>query len=167
MHLMPESAVFQARLGALPIITYETGETVLSAGTRTGQLLILKTGKVSIVKENVEIAKVSEPGAVLGELSALLNQPHTADVCALEASQFHIAKAAVFVGDDPAAVLYIASVLARRLDSANQALTELKRQVQSGQPRNQIGQTINKMEALLSPETGNLVYAGYPYDPYA
>ena len=72
MHLMPESADFQTRLGALPIATYEAGETVLSAGSRTGQLLILKTGKVSIVKENVEITKVSEPGAVFGELSALL-----------------------------------------------------------------------------------------------
>ena len=167
MHLMPGSPAFQTRLGALPITTYEAGETVLSAGTRTGQLLILKTGKVSIVKENVEITKVSEPGAVFGELAALLNKPHAADVCALEASQFHVAKAAAFIGDDPAALLYIASILARRLDSANQALIELKRQVQSGDPRNEIGQTIKKMEALLTPATASLVYAGYPYDPYA
>jgi len=167
MRLMPESAVFQTRLGALPIATYEAGETVLSAGSSTGQLLILKTGKVSIVKENVEIAKVAEPGAVFGELSALLNQPHAADVCALEASQFHIAEAAALIGDDPAALLYIASVLARRLDSANQALIELKRQVQAGQSRSEIGQTIKKMETLLSPAAASLVYAGYPYDPYA
>ena len=46
MHLMPESAVFQTRLGALPIATNEAGETVLSAGSRTGQLLILKTGVI-------------------------------------------------------------------------------------------------------------------------
>jgi CRP-like cAMP-binding protein len=164
---MPDSSVFGRTLGALPLATYKAGETVLSAGTRTGQLLILKTGKVSIVKENVEIGKVSEPGAVFGELSALLNQLHAADVCTLETSQFHIAKAAAFIGDDPAALLYIASVLARRLDSANRALIELKRQVQSGQPRNEIGQTINTMEALLSPAAANLVYAGYPYDPYA
>ena len=167
MHLMPESAVFQTRLGALPIANYEAGETVLSAGSSTGQLLILKTGKVSIVKDNVEIAKVAEPGAVFGELSALLNQPHAADVCALEASQFHIAEAAALLGDDPAALLYIASILARRLDSANQALIELKRQVQAGQSRSEIGQTIKKMEILVSPATASLVYAGYPYDPYA
>ena len=167
MHLMPESAVFQTRLGALPIATYEAGETVLSAGSSTGQLLILKTGKVSIVKENVEIAKVAEPGAVFGELSALLNQPHAADVCALEASEFHIAEAAALIGDDPAALLYIATVLARRLDSANQALIELKRQVQAGQSRSEIGHSIKKMETLLSPAAASLVYAGYPYDPYA
>jgi hypothetical protein len=48
MHLMPDSAVFQKRIGALPLATYKAGETVLAAGSRTGRLLILKTGKVSI-----------------------------------------------------------------------------------------------------------------------
>lgn len=167
MHLMPEVTFFQNRLGALPITTYEKGETVLSAGSRTGRLLILKSGKVSIVKDNVEIAKVDELGAVFGEVSALLDQPHSADVCALEDSQFHIAEAVALIGKDSTALMYIASVLARRLDRANQALIELKRQVQTGQPRSEIGQTVKKIEALLSPAAANLVYAGYPYDPYS
>src|SRR5262249_12555114 len=81
--VMPEisdSAVVQQKLGSLPIVTYQAGETVLAAGSRSGQLLILKSGAVAIIKEDIEITKVREPGAVLGELSALLDQPHTADV---------------------------------------------------------------------------------------
>jgi len=167
MHLTPDSTVFQKRLGALPLATYEAGETVLAAGSKTGRLLILKSGKVSILKENLEIAKVAEPGAVFGELSALLDQPHGADVCALEASQFHVADAAALLGEDPIALLYIAAVLARRLDNANQALIELKSQLQAGQPRSDIGETIKKIEVLLSPGAASLVYAGYPYDPFA
>jgi CRP/FNR family cyclic AMP-dependent transcriptional regulator len=66
---------------------------VLSAASKTGRLLILKEGAVAVVKEGVEIARVAEPGAVFGELSVLLDQPHTADVRALEASQFHVADA--------------------------------------------------------------------------
>jgi CRP/FNR family cyclic AMP-dependent transcriptional regulator len=93
MPLIPDSAVFQERLGSLPVVTYEAGENVLAAGSRSGQLLILKSGVVAIVRGNIEIAKVREPGAVLGELSALLDQPHTADVRALETSQFHVADA--------------------------------------------------------------------------
>jgi hypothetical protein len=31
---MPGSAVFERRLGALPLATYEAGETVLAAGSR-------------------------------------------------------------------------------------------------------------------------------------
>lgn len=64
---------------------------MIVGGSKTGRLLILKKGTVAIVKEDTEIAKVAEPGAVFGELSVLLDQPHTADVRALETSQFHVA----------------------------------------------------------------------------
>jgi CRP/FNR family cyclic AMP-dependent transcriptional regulator len=110
---------------------------------------------------------VTEPGAVFGELSVLLDQPHTAEVRALEASQFHVADAATLLREDPIALLYVATVLARRLDGANQALIELKRQLQVGEPPSVIGKTVEKMQGLLGASGASLVYAGYPYDPYA
>ena len=79
MPLTPDTAAFQKRLAALPLATYQAGETVLTAGSTTGRLLILKEGAVEVVKEGVQIAKVAEPGAVFGELSVLLDKPHTAD----------------------------------------------------------------------------------------
>src|SRR5262245_31280770 len=88
MPLIPDMAVFQSKLATLPLVTYQAGETVLSAASTTGRLLILKEGAVEVVKEGVEIARVTEPGAVFGELSVLLDQPHTADVRALEARSF-------------------------------------------------------------------------------
>src|SRR5262245_56829107 len=123
--------------------------TGAAAGATTGRLLILKKGAVAVLKEGVEIAKVMEPGAVFGELSVLLDQPHTADVRALEASQFHVADAATLLKVDPIALLYVATVLARRLDNADQALIELRHQVQAGQPRSVIEKTVEKMEGLL------------------
>jgi CRP/FNR family cyclic AMP-dependent transcriptional regulator len=140
MLLIPDNAAFLKRLGALPLVTYQAGENVLTAGSRTGRLLILKEGAVAIVKETIEIAKVAEPGAVFGELSALLDQPHAADVRALETSQFHVADAAALLVQDPIVLLYVAAVLARRLDAANQALI---------QPSSEIGETIEKMEGML------------------
>ena len=88
-----DKAAFQNSLADLPVVTYQSGETVIVDGSKTDRLLILKKGNVAIVKEDTEIAKVAEPGAVFGELSVLLDQPHTADVHALETSQFHIANA--------------------------------------------------------------------------
>src|SRR6516162_7919227 len=149
MPLIPDSVGFQQRLGNLPITTYQAGERVLVSGSRTERLLILKKGTVAIIKDNVEIAKVAEAGAVFGEMSVLLNQPHTADVCALEPSEFYIADAAVLTGRDPVVLLFVAVLLARRLNGANQALIELKSQVQAGQPNSEIGETIDKMEGLL------------------
>src|ERR1700722_17165816 len=107
--------VGRARLAALQLATYEAGETVFAEGTKTGRLLILNSGAVAIVKGGTEIATVAEPGAVFGELSALLDQPHSADVRALEASEFHVADAAALLGQDPAALLYVTMMLARRL----------------------------------------------------
>jgi CRP/FNR family cyclic AMP-dependent transcriptional regulator len=164
MPLIPDIAVFQRKLAGFPLATYQAGETVFAAASTTGRLLILKRGAVTVVKEGVEIARVTEPGAVFGELSALLDQPHTAEVRALEASQFHVADAATLLRVDPIALLYVATVLARRLDGANQALIELKRQVQAGEPRSVIGKTVEKMDGLLDAGGAGLVHAGYPYD---
>ena len=106
---------------------------MLSTASTTGQLQVLKEGAVAVVKEGVEIARVTEPGAVFGELSVLLDQSHTADVRAVTASQFHVADAATLLTSDPTALLYVATVLAQRLDSANRSLLELQRQVQAGE----------------------------------
>jgi CRP-like cAMP-binding protein len=108
---------------------------------------------------------VGEPGAVFGEISALLDQPHSADVRAVETSQFHVAHVAAL--QDPATLYYVAAVLARRLDGANQALAELRNQIRFGQPRQVIDKTVEKMGGLLSTSGANLTYAGYPYDPYS
>ena len=127
MPLIPDSAVFRERLAALPVESYEAGETVFAAGSTTGRLMILRKGSVVIVKEGVEISKVAEPGSVFGELSVLLDKPHTADVRALETSQFVVADATTFLAQDPIAALYVAAVLARRLEGANQVFIQLKK----------------------------------------
>lgn len=134
---------------ALPIATYRAGEAVLTAGSKSGQLLILKKGAVAILKESVEIAKVQEPGAVIGEVSALLDRPHTADVRALEVSQFHVADAAL-IEKDPNAVLHVARILAQRLVAIDGEFVELKKQLQAGQPPSILGRTLERIEKALT-----------------
>ena len=102
------------------------------------------------MKEDTEIAKVAEPGAVFGELSVLLGQPHTADVHALETSQFHIANATALLAQNPSAALYVATVLAHRLDGANHVLIQLKNQLQTGEAYSVVTKTVSRMEGLLA-----------------
>jgi CRP-like cAMP-binding protein len=136
------AAAFEQRLAALPLTIYEAGETVLAEGSRTDRLLILRKGNVAIVKKGIEIARVSEPGAVFGEISALLDCPHAADVRALASSQFHVVDPAAL--QDPAALFYVATILARRIDGANRALVTLKRQIRE-KPRSVIEIAIYQM----------------------
>ena len=128
LHYADRHRCFRKSIAALPLKIYQAGETVLAAGYTTGQLLILRKGVVAVAKEGVEIARVTDPGAVFGEISALLDQPHSADVHALTSAQFHVADAAALL-QDPAVLLYVAAILARRLDGTNQALVELLIQV--------------------------------------
>ncbi len=160
MPLIPDAVTFQKSLAALPLSTYEAGEIVLAAGSTTQRLLVLRQGVVEVLREGTQIAKVSEPGAVFGELSALLDKPHTADVRALERSEFSVADAGALLAGDAAATLYIAAILARRLDGANAALVEVKRQLEAGKPRAVIAKTVEKVQEFLS--SG----AGHPYDPF-
>jgi hypothetical protein len=53
---------------------------------------------------------------------------------------------------NPAATLYIAAILAGRLDAANGALIEVKRQLETGNPRVAIAQTVDRIADLLSSE---------------
>ena len=112
-----ENFTAQKSIAALPLVTYQAGETVIADGSRTARVLILKKGAVAIIKEDTEIAKVTEPGAVFGEFSVLLDQPNKVDVRTLETSQFHVSDAAVLKQNPIAA--HIMMVLARQLDNAN------------------------------------------------
>ena len=151
--------VWEKTLAALPLKTFEAGETVFGEGTKTGRLMFLKSGGVSIMKGEIEFAQVTEPGSVFGELSALLDVPHSADVVTLEASEFHVADAATLL-KDPVALLYITVVLARRIDAANQGLLQLKVMLAAGEPKGLIDQALDGIEGLLNAIGTGYVRAG-------
>lgn len=152
MALIPDAAAFKKSLASLPVKTFEPGEAVLAAGSTTGQLFILRKGVVEIVRDGLQIATVSEPGAVFGELAVILNKPHTADVRALERSELHVAKASALRGDDVAALLYVSTILAQRLDAANELILEIKRELEPGKRPSVIAKALDKLEALLIPK---------------
>jgi CRP/FNR family transcriptional regulator, cyclic AMP receptor protein len=158
--LIHEAETWERRLAALPLKSYGAGETVFAEGTRTGQLLILKSGAVTIAKGGTEIATVAEPGAIFGEMSALLDQPHGADVRTLKPSEFHVADAVALLAQDSVALLYVAMVLARRVDAANLALLELKSEIHAGEPVGLIDNAIGRIQGLLSAIGDGYVRAG-------
>ena len=102
-----------------------------------------------------------------GTLCASGPAAHTADVRALEASQFHVADAATLLTSDPTALLYVATVLAQRLDSANRGLLELKRQVSEephAQPRLRVDARDRDLLLVFSLDPGRAgnISAGCP-----
>jgi CRP-like cAMP-binding protein len=151
MASIPDLAALDNIFKSLAASTFSPGETVLAAGSRTEQLFILQKGLVELVRDGVQIATVSEPGAVFGELAVLLDKPHTADVRAIERSEFHVAKASLLLTGDVAALLYVSTILARRLDAASEVIVEIKRDLESGTRPGVFAKAVEKLEKLLRP----------------
>jgi hypothetical protein len=84
-------------------------------------------------------------------------------VRALAHSQFHVVDPVAL--QDPAALFYVAVILARRIDDANQAFVELKSEIQEKSP-SVIEITIKKIQRLLG-GSGAAFAHGYSYNPFA
>ena len=108
MLLVQDAAAFLKKLAGLSVTRHQAGENVLTSGSKTGKLLVLRSGSVEVVKDGEQIAKVSAPGTVFGELAVLLDQAHSADVRTLEQSDFYVANAETLLAYDPTVALYVA-----------------------------------------------------------
>ena len=105
------------------------GTLVVQEGGRTGHLYVLIEGRLEVIKGDTIVASITEPGAVLGEMSVLLDQPHTATVrAAADSTIYEINDAASFLRQQPAVAILIARMLAQRLNAANTYLADIKRQ---------------------------------------
>jgi CRP-like cAMP-binding protein len=65
--LIPDFATLERTLASLPAVKHRAREVVLTAGSKTGALLFLRSGTVEVVKDGVQIASVNAPGSVFGE----------------------------------------------------------------------------------------------------
>jgi len=143
-----DDGAFEKMLSALPVTTYRAGQTIMSDGSKTGRLFILKSGEVAVLKNSAELARVDQPGAVFGELAALLDQPHLADVRALRDSAFHVADVAL-LEKDPVLLLAVSRTLARRFVIAHESLLALKNEIQIGSSPSGVRNVIAKMETQM------------------
>lgn len=135
----------------LPVRNYEEGDLVIKEGGRSGALFILRSGSVEIRKSGQLLATISEPGSVLGEISILLDRPHTAEVRAVEASEFHLAEhAETFLSERPEIAIYLARALARKVDTMSCYLVDLKQQY--ADQEGGLGMVHEVLDSLLQPK---------------
>jgi len=112
-----------------PLCCFDAGETVIAEGASTGLIYFLVEGAVEVTKGGVAVTRTNEPGAVFGDLSALLGVPHTAEVRTIEPSRFRVVEDPVAMLEaNPSISLHLCRLLARRLDGVNRYLVDLKQQ---------------------------------------
>jgi CRP/FNR family transcriptional regulator, cyclic AMP receptor protein len=127
---------------------FAAGTILLSEGETSGQLYILAAGSVEVLRGDTQVAIVSEPGAVFGEMSVLLNRPHTATVRSTSpVGVFVFEDAASFLKSHPEIAFFLGKLLAERLNAATTYLVDLKRQFE-GQG-NHFGMVGEILETLI------------------
>ncbi|WP_027582489.1 cyclic nucleotide-binding domain-containing protein [Bradyrhizobium sp. Ai1a-2] len=105
------------------------GTVLMHEGGKTGHLFVLIEGRLEVIKGDSVVAMLSEPGAVLGEMSVLLDQPHTATVrAASDSLLYEFDDAAAFLREQPEVALLLARLLAQRLNVATTYLADLMHQ---------------------------------------
>ena len=105
------------------------GTLIIHEGGTTGHLYVLIEGRLEVIKGDTIVASITEPGAVVGEMSVLLDQPHTATVLvASDSTLYEFSDGASFLRDQPEVSLLVARLLAQRLNVATTYLADVMRQ---------------------------------------
>ena len=152
-----------ALCNSVPVRAFEPGAALLAEGKQSGRLYILIDGDVEIVKGDFQINVVSDPGAVFGEISVLLDLPHMATVRALSACRAHeVRDGNGFLKAHPEIAHHLAQLLARRLHGVSTYLVDLKQQFASQE--NHLAMVDDVLETLVNQQHQRFV-PGSDRDP--
>ena len=113
----------------LPEVTYQTGEIVITEGGDSTGVWILVTGSLQITKSGKVVNRITQPGALVGEMSILLDVPDSATVAAAEPCRMRYAEdGEALLTSNPQFIHLVAVGLAERLNFVTTYLADLKKQ---------------------------------------
>jgi CRP/FNR family cyclic AMP-dependent transcriptional regulator len=147
----------------IPLRSFAPGAILLAEGEKSGLLYILVDGEVEIIKGDFQINQVSDPGAIFGEVSVLLDIPHMATVRALTPCRAHeIRGGAAFLKSNQDITFHLALLLARRLQGVSTYLVDLKHQFVDREDH--LGMVDDVLESLVNQQHQRFV-PGSDRDP--
>ena len=113
----------------LPVETVPAGAVLIAEGDPPSRVLLLVSGSVVIEHDGTPFARIDTPGAVFGEMAAVLDRPATATVRAVEDLEVRVVEDPLaFLTERPGAALAVLRTTASRLDGLTHYLVDVKRQ---------------------------------------
>ena len=132
----------------LPSRTIDAGSTIIEQGGTGGAVYVLVAGTVSIERDDTILAVIETPGALLGEMSTVLDRPASASVRSVtEVTLLEASDGAAFLREHPEVLLEVARTLATRLDNLTGHLVDVKRQY--GQEDGHLGMLDDVLSTLM------------------
>lgn len=130
----------------LPLVEFAPGETVVQEGRAAGSLWVLVSGTLQVRKAGQVVNSVTRPGALVGEISALLGGSYSATVVATEPSVMrYAADAGALLESHPAVTRLVAVGLAERLNFVTTYLADLKHQYGDAPGLTMVGDVLNQL----------------------
>ena len=154
---------------SLPEVSVEPGEVLLAEGTKSGLIFVLIEGEVDILKKDLRIGKVDQPGSLLGEISALLDIPHIASVVAKSPSRLYkIENQSDFLKSNTEFTYPLAVLLAKKLNTITNYLADIREQYNDrgdhlGMVDQILEELINQQDEEQQPGSDRDLVDGYPY----
>lgn len=112
-----------------PTRSLQPGDVLISEGDPGGDLYVLLLGELAVERDGVKLASLSNPGALLGEMSVLLGIKSSATVRAVRETRVRVVKdAAKVLEHEPVLALRLAATVANRLDATSGLLVEMSRE---------------------------------------
>jgi len=147
----------------ISVETVAKGTILLQEGQKTGHAYVLVEGCLEVLRGDTQVAVSEDPGSLYGEMSILLDSPHTATVRAVTDSRVHvITDAAAFFRAHPKLSWLTAKLLAGRLNAATSYLADLMRQYEGyGDHLEMVGDVL----ASLLHEQGRDITPGSDREP--
>jgi CRP/FNR family cyclic AMP-dependent transcriptional regulator len=112
----------------LPEIELDIGQPVVDERDTGGGIWVLVSGALQVRKGDITVNTITQPGAIVGEMSVLLGTEHGATVEATEPSRLRYAADGRALLGDPAVLGLVAIGLAERLNFVTSYLADLKYQ---------------------------------------
>jgi CRP-like cAMP-binding protein len=136
----------------LPEVRLAAGEAVVREGGSAGALWVLVSGALQVRKGATVVNTITRPGALIGEVSVLLDCAHSATVVATEPSTLRrAADGRALLASDPAITRLVAIGLAERLDFVTTYLADLKNQYGDAPGLSMVSDVLSELAARQGP----------------
>jgi len=136
----------------LPEIEFAIGDTVVQEGGSAGGIWVLVSGELQVRKGDVLINAITRPGALVGEVSVLLDTTFGATVVAAQPSVMrYAADGRALLTRDPAITLMVARGLAERLNFVTTYLADLKHQYGDAPGLSMVSEVMRELAELQGP----------------